>query len=145
MHACISILLLNNTVFPITFLRRYFFSLENWLEVVLIGLTLFLLLFPCDADHLSASRHVAAVAIVLAWSEWITMVGRHPRLSTYNIYVTMFYKVTSTFIMFLVWCVIGTSNSSNICTILYVDTHKTHKTDTSTRISSTSKRVDGTV
>ena len=31
------------------------------------------------------------------------MIGRHPRLSEHNIYMTMFYKVTTTFIMFLVW------------------------------------------
>ncbi len=83
--------------------RRYFFSAENWLEVVLMGLTCFLLATPCVPSMISYGRHAAAVAIVLAWSEWITMIGRHPKLSTYNIYVTMFYKVTSTFILFLVW------------------------------------------
>ena len=83
--------------------RRYFFSLENWLEVVLISLTVSLLLLSCsaDPDSVSIARHAATAAIVLAWSEWITMVGRHPRLGTYNIYVTMFYKVTSTFVVFL--------------------------------------------
>ena len=31
------------------------------------------------------------------------MVGRHPRLSSYNIYSTMFYRVLKTFISFLTW------------------------------------------
>ena len=31
------------------------------------------------------------------------MVGRHPRLSSYNIYSTMFYRVLKTFSTFLVW------------------------------------------
>ncbi len=33
----------------------------------------------------------------------VTMVGRHPKLSTYNIYSTMFYRVLKTFISFLTW------------------------------------------
>ncbi len=69
----------------------------------MIALVAFLLFTVCDADHVSAGRHAAAVSIVVAWSEWITMVGRHPRLSTFNIYVTMFYRVTTTFIYFLIW------------------------------------------
>ena len=31
------------------------------------------------------------------------MVGRHPRLSLYNKYVTMFYKVLRSFFSFLIW------------------------------------------
>jgi len=31
------------------------------------------------------------------------MVGRHPRLSFLNVYVTMFYRVTKTFVKFLGW------------------------------------------
>jgi transient receptor potential cation channel subfamily A protein 1 len=31
------------------------------------------------------------------------MVGRHPRLTTINIYVTMLYRVLGTFILFLTW------------------------------------------
>ena len=82
---------------------RYFFSFENLLEVCLICLTGFLLFAGGYYCHVGAKRHAAAVAIVLSWSELITMVGRHPKLSTYNIYVTMFYKVLGTFIMFLAW------------------------------------------
>ena len=40
---------------------------------------------------------------MLSWSELITMVGRHPKLTQINIYVTMLYKVLGTFILFLTW------------------------------------------
>ena len=83
--------------------RRYFFSIENWLELTLIVLISLLLFMGGYGCNVSAKRHIAAVVIVLSWSELITMIGRHPKLSTYNIYVTMFYKVTSTFILFLIW------------------------------------------
>ncbi len=88
--------------------RRYFFSFENLLEVTLIILTAFLLFYDDGGQQgcpLSPKRHAAAVVLVLAWCEWVTMVARHPRLSTYNIYVTMFYRVLCTFIMFLAWYV----------------------------------------
>ena len=73
--------------------RRYFFSLENWVELALICLTSVLLFHGGYSCHVEPKRHVAAIVIVLSWSELITMVGRHPHLTTYNIYVTMFYKV----------------------------------------------------
>ena len=83
--------------------RRYFFSFENVLEVALIVLVGILLMFGDFGCNVREKRHVAAVVIVLSWSELITMIGRHPKFSTYNIYVTMFYKVLSTFILFLAW------------------------------------------
>lgn len=83
--------------------RRYFFSLENWLEVTLIALIALLLFMGGYGCYVSAKRHMAAIVIVISWSILITMIGRHPKLSEHNIYMTMFYKVTTTFIMFLVW------------------------------------------
>ena len=83
--------------------RRYFFSLENWVEVTLICLTSVLLFHGGYSCHVEAKRHVAAIVIVLSWSELITMVGRHPHLTTYNIYVTMFYKVENILICHLFW------------------------------------------
>ena len=43
-------------------------------------------------------RHFAAIALVLSWSELITLVARHPKLAKYNIYVTMFYKVLEKYV-----------------------------------------------
>ena len=75
--------------------RRYFFSFENWLEMTLIVLTSILLFMGDYCQHIDTKRHISAIVIVLSWSELITMVGRHPALTIYNIYVTMFYKVRS--------------------------------------------------
>eukprot|EP00095_Tigriopus_kingsejongensis_P000143 maker-scaffold188_size271682-snap-gene-1.26 protein:Tk00143 transcript:maker-scaffold188_size271682-snap-gene-1.26-mRNA-1 annotation:"transient receptor potential cation channel protein painless" len=90
-------------------LKRYFLCLENWIELWLIALVGMILFIPDSAlsSDLEMScdikRHMGAVALLLAWAELITMVGRHPRLARYNIYVTMFYKVLETFFFFLLW------------------------------------------
>ena len=52
---------------------------------------------PC-----TLKRHLAAISLVLAWAEMITLVARHPKLAKLNIYVTMFYRVLRTFTLFLV-------------------------------------------
>lgn len=83
--------------------RRYIFTLENWLEVTLIVLTSILLFDGDYSCHVQTKRHVAAFIIVLAWSEMIIMIGRHPKLTEVNIYVTMLFKVLWTFILFLTW------------------------------------------
>ena len=72
--------------------KRYIFSLENWVEVALIAMTSFLL-FGEYSCHIEEKRHVAAFVIVLSWSEMIVLIGRHPRLTELNIYVTMLFKV----------------------------------------------------
>merc|ERR1712008_13260 len=38
-----------------------------------------------------------------SWAELITLVGKHPKLSRYNVYVVMFYKVLQSFVFFLAW------------------------------------------
>merc|ERR1712032_1157664 len=40
---------------------------------------------------------------VLSWGELIVLVGRHPKLKGYNIYVTMFLRVLKTFLLFFTW------------------------------------------
>lgn len=86
-------------------LKRYLFSPENWIEmsmIVIIGLIIGLDRNDFNTD---LKRHLAAIAIVLSWAELITLVGKHPKLTTYNVYVTMFYKVMRTFFFFLCWYV----------------------------------------
>ena len=86
-------------------LKRYLLSPENWLEMIMIVLVGVVLWTPDGSfgDTCGVKRHLAAISIVLSWSELITLVAKHPRLARYNIYVTMFYKVLQTFLYFLVW------------------------------------------
>ena len=83
--------------------RRYIFTLENWVDATLITLTSILLFHGDYGCHVTLKRHVSAFIIVLSWSELITMIGRHPKLTEINIYVTMLYRVLGTFILFLTW------------------------------------------
>ena len=71
-------------------LKRYVFGLENWLELLTIFLSAIIIYIP-DSHFTSpcqTKRYLAAFAIVLSWATLITLVGRHPKLSRYNIYVT---------------------------------------------------------
>ena len=62
--------------------KRYIRSWENCIEIltiVLVGI----LLFKGDlyGEHKGFLKYVEAFAIVLSWSELITMAARHPRLT----------------------------------------------------------------
>merc|ERR1719322_1584249 len=81
--------------------KRYLTSVENWVELLLMSLVLVILVNDCTQFEMN--RHLAAISIVLSWAELIVMLGRHPKLKEYNIYVTMFLKVLKTFAFFLVW------------------------------------------
>ena len=81
--------------------KRYLTSVENWVELLLIALVFVILVNDCTQFEMN--RHLAAISIVLSWAELIVMLGRHPKLKEYNIYVTMFLKVLKTFAFFLVW------------------------------------------
>lgn len=86
-------------------LKRYFLSLENLLEVIMLSLLGFLLFAPDNSDdcECEVKRHVAAICILLAWIELIVLVAKHPRLARYNVYISMFTKVVQTFLSFLLW------------------------------------------
>ncbi len=87
-------------------LKRYICSPENWLEMFMLSLVGLVLWLPDSAygdDNCSVKRHLSGVAVMLAWVEFVTLVARHPRLTSYNIYVTMFYRVMTTFFTFLLW------------------------------------------
>lgn len=75
-------------------LRRYVLSPENWLEVSTIALVGVILFHP-DQGAVELKLHLAAIAIILSWAELITLVGKHPKLTRYNVYVTMFYKASN--------------------------------------------------
>ena len=98
-------LLAGREVFQMTVsLRRYFFTLENWVEVAMVGLVSFLLFGP-DEDSYELKRQLAGICLLLSWAELITFAARHPRLTRYNVYVTMFLNVLKTFAFFLLWYV----------------------------------------
>ncbi|XP_025190493.1 transient receptor potential cation channel protein painless [Melanaphis sacchari] len=79
---------------PIT----YIMSLENWLEISLIVLTSFLLLY--EMSCISNRNQISAIVILLSWGELILLVGRHPALATH---LEMFKRVTKNFLQFLIW------------------------------------------
>ena len=98
-------LLAGREMFQLTVsLRRYLLTLENWVEVTMVGLVSFLLFAP-DEDNYELKRQLAGICLLLSWAELITFVARHPRLTRYNVYVTMFLNVLKTFAFFLLWYV----------------------------------------
>ena len=61
--------------------RRYILSPENWIEVSMIILVCILLFHEDTDEGILLKRHMAAFAIVLSWTELITLFGKHPKLS----------------------------------------------------------------
>jgi len=82
-------------------MKRYLSSFENWIEIAILVLASTILL--TEGSNFELNRHLAAISIVLSWAELIVLIGRHPKLKEYNIYVTMFLKVLKTFIFFFTW------------------------------------------
>jgi hypothetical protein len=82
--------------------RRYIFSLENLGEICLLFLTAVLIFMPSNgnAHDAVALRHIAGIVILLSWTEFVLLIGRHPRLSTY---IAMFSRVSRNFLSFLTW------------------------------------------
>ncbi|XP_032796549.2 transient receptor potential channel pyrexia isoform X1 [Daphnia magna] len=76
---------------------RYLFSPENYIELVMIGCTVTVL---AHWENPNPWRHVSAIAVLLAWTEGLLLLGRHPQLS---IFVTMFMTVSLTFLRLLLW------------------------------------------
>ena len=101
----LSFLALREVVQVTASLKRYLLSLENILEVVMMSLLGYLLFHPDDPEdcECEGKRQVAALVILLSWTEMIVLVAKHPRLSKYNVYISMFYKVLQTFFSFLLW------------------------------------------
>ncbi|CAL4121981.1 unnamed protein product, partial [Meganyctiphanes norvegica] len=76
--------------------RSYITSFKNILEMAIVILTfilLFLRLEPLDQQHISAWL------ILFSWTNFILILGCHPKLA---IYITMFRKVSRNFIKFII-------------------------------------------
>ena len=71
--------------------KQHFSGVENFVEAWMFALACTMLTDPCK--HTELKRYFAAVMILLSWSVLMTMVGRYPRLSRFNKYLTMYYKV----------------------------------------------------
>ncbi|XP_023321018.1 transient receptor potential cation channel protein painless [Eurytemora carolleeae] len=82
---------------------RYFHSVENIIEVALVLSVGLLLGYGAPGCHVQMKRELSSAALMFSWIELVTMVGRHPILTTYNTYLTMFYRVLKTFLQFLAW------------------------------------------
>ncbi|TRY66637.1 hypothetical protein TCAL_16461, partial [Tigriopus californicus] len=79
--------------------KRYFFSPENIMEIMILVISC-IILYDEDAYTMDTKRHLAAVCILMTWTEMLVLIGRHPRLSTN---ITMFTTVITTFFAFLLW------------------------------------------
>ena len=82
-------------------LKRYVLSIENWLEVTMIVSVSVLL--ANEGGDFRTLRLLAGLAILLSWAKLITLIGKHPKHNRLNIYVTMFFKVLTSFFYFLLW------------------------------------------
>jgi len=82
-------------------LKRYVFSVENWIEVSMIVLVSVILYN--EENNFELNRVLAGISILLSWSKVITLIGKHPKHNRLNIYVTMFFKVLKSFFFFLSW------------------------------------------
>nr|CAG4640615.1 EOG090X00QE [Eulimnadia texana] len=76
---------------------RYLFTWENYVEIVMLGCASGVLYHSEDPG---SCQHLSAIAVLLAWLEFLLLVGRHPRLSTF---IAMFTTVSKTFLRLLMW------------------------------------------
>jgi len=97
----LSILLMIEVFQLMVSLKRYVFSVENWIEVMMIVIVSVILYN--QEGNFEVNRTLSAIAILLSWSKVITLIGKHPKHNRLNIYVTMFFKVLKSFFFFLAW------------------------------------------
>ncbi|CAL4063322.1 unnamed protein product, partial [Meganyctiphanes norvegica] len=74
--------------------RLYIARIENWIECSIVILTVFLFLPLDNLIHQS----LAAWLILFAWTEFVLLLGCHPKLA---VYIAMFKKVSFNFLKFI--------------------------------------------
>ncbi|XP_040583942.1 transient receptor potential cation channel protein painless [Lepeophtheirus salmonis] len=81
--------------------KRYFFNVENLLELTVIALSI-TIIFGSNStpEEILMNRHLAALCVLFTWTELLVLIGRHPKLSTN---IVMFRTVIGTFLTFLLW------------------------------------------
>jgi ankyrin repeat protein len=82
---------------------KHLSSFENILEIVLIVLISVLLFHGEPGCGLGLKREISAAVLLVSWVELLTMLGRHPAWRACNLYSTMFFRVLTTFLTFLLW------------------------------------------
>ncbi|MCL4145451.1 UNVERIFIED_CONTAM: hypothetical protein GTU68_019463 [Idotea baltica] len=89
----VTLYMLVREVFQILYtFRVYLKNIENYLEILLIVLVIIF----CSAKlSIDATRHLAAWSMIIAWLEFILLLGRAPPLA---IYITMFRHVSWNFL-----------------------------------------------
>ncbi|XP_059482591.1 transient receptor potential channel pyrexia-like [Neocloeon triangulifer] len=81
-------------LFQLVFLtKKYLLTLENWLEMTIIVMTVCLL-------HSPFTKWVASALCLLICIEMVLLMSRHPCLA---IYIRMFFQVALNFLKFLLW------------------------------------------
>ncbi|GLH00759.1 Transient receptor potential cation channel protein painless [Gryllus bimaculatus] len=78
--------------------KHYIYSLENYLEILLLVFCGFVLFHPSVGPR--TRPHLSAITILLSWAELVLLIGRHPRLSTN---IEMLKTVSMNFLKFLAW------------------------------------------
>jgi len=79
--------------------RMYFCNLENVMEVIMLGISLYLVAGN-GSVMTKNTRNLSAAAILFCWFEMFLMAGRHPKLSNY---IKMFKMVSLKFLVVLLW------------------------------------------
>ncbi|XP_066254102.1 transient receptor potential cation channel protein painless [Euwallacea similis] len=80
-------------------LPDYFKNFENYIEIVLIGITTFMIVFNKSSD-IDTRKQLSSISILLAAFELVLMLGQHPYYSTN---VVMLKTVSFNFFKFLIW------------------------------------------
>lgn len=75
--------------------RNYIKSLENWLEISILFLTIITIFIPVPY---SSQQGISAWLILFSWAEFVLILGRLPTLA---VYITMFTTVTLNFLKFI--------------------------------------------
>lgn len=77
---------------------RYMQSIENWMEIALIFVTAWIVVYDNAAE--STKQQLSAVAILLSSAELVLLIGQFPTLSTN---IVMLKTVSWNFFKFLLW------------------------------------------
>jgi hypothetical protein len=78
--------------------KKYLTKWENWLEMTIIVLMMWLLLATPMEEN--PNNVLAAILYLLVSLELVLLMGRHPRLAAY---ISMFFRVSIDFFKFLLW------------------------------------------